>query len=461
MSDDRALSRAPKSEDANRYTRYTSEDFADMSALEFVVRVLKEAPYAKQEEMLRAVDGARRVSVVGCNGSGKDWTAARIVLWWVHRHSPAKAIVTGPTLRQVDDIVWNEIRYAHARLPKGVRGRMFRTARYKVDEQTFALGFTSNSPFNLQGFHSPNLLVAVTEAHAVSRDDMDALRRLNPSCFLMTGNPFVMSGEFFDSHHSRRSHYETVQISAMETPNIKEGRIVIPGMMTVQDVEDRKQDWGEDSPMYTGSVLGRFPDNLDGVVVPLRYATEAAHRRLEPDADDIVTLACDVARFGRDRTVIMRRQGAVVHIVRRIRGDDTMQIVGALKSYCDEHRVDVLVVDETGVGGGVVDRLRELPLGDTRIVPFNAGAKAKDDKRYANRSAEVWWAMRERYMSGDICTDNDDALISQVSAREYDYDSSGRMRLKSKRSMASSPDEADALAMTFAAEGRIGLNIWV
>ena len=112
----------------------------------FVKKVLGESPYDKQEEILKAVAGHRRVSVVGCNGSGKDWAAARAVLWWMYSRSPAKAIVTGPTSRQVDDIVWNEIRSAYGRASDVLGGRMFRTARYQLDEQSFALGFATNSP---------------------------------------------------------------------------------------------------------------------------------------------------------------------------------------------------------------------------------------------------------------------------------------------------------------------------
>ena len=109
-------------------------------------KVLGERPYDKQVEMLRAVANRRRVSVVGCNASGKDWAAARIVLWWLHSRAPAKAIVTGPTSRQVDEIVWHEIRTAYSGAEGKLDGRMFRTSRYEIDEQTFALGFATNSP---------------------------------------------------------------------------------------------------------------------------------------------------------------------------------------------------------------------------------------------------------------------------------------------------------------------------
>ena len=211
--------------------------------VDFVREVLGEEPYDKQESILRAVSRYRRVSVVGCNGSGKDWAAARAVLWWVHARSPAKAIVTGPTSRQVDDIVWKEMRYALANAKVELEGQMLpRSSRYQVDEQTFALGFATNSPYNIQGFHSPNLLAVITEAHAVSRNEIDAVRRLHPRRLLMTGNPFVAAGEFYDSHHVDRSLYRTIQISAFDTPNVKQRRTIVPGMITVRDIADRKEE---------------------------------------------------------------------------------------------------------------------------------------------------------------------------------------------------------------------------
>jgi phage terminase large subunit len=401
---------------------------------------------------------SRRVSVVGCNGSGKDWAAARVVLWWMNTREPAKAIVTGPTSRQVDDIVWNEIRFAYAEAQDRLAGKMFRTSRYSIDEQSFALGFATNSPYNLQGFHSPNLLVVVTEAHAVDQDDMDAIRRLNPQRVLMTGNPFTRAGVFYDSHHSRRELYKTVQISAFDTPNVKARRVVVPGMITRHDIADRKEEWGEESAEYVGGVLGEFPDNLEFVVVPLSAATEAARRGLA--AEGPVVVACDVARFGRDKTVVVQRQGPVARIVWKIRGQDTMKIAAFLKAYCEQNPVDYLVVDETGVGGGVVDRLRELRLGGTRLVPFTAGEKSEQPAYFYNKTAEVWWIMRNRYISGDLDTDDDPALIAQVSTRTFSREPEGQIRLQSKYKMPSSPDEADALAMTFAVKPA-KMQIWV
>ena len=137
-----------------------------------------------------------------------------------------------------------------------------------------------------------------------------------------------------------------------------------------------------------------------------------------------------------------------------------MAISGFLKAYCDDNKADVLIVDDTGIGAGVVDRLRELKLERTRLVPFIAGQRAHDSTHYANRTTEVWWLMRKQYLAEEMSTDNDAALIGQVSSREYQFESDGRISLQSKEKLNRSPDEADALSMTFAAP-QGGVKIWV
>ena len=425
--------------------------------MDFVRDVLGERPYDKQEEILAAVSGSRRVSVVGCNGSGKDWTAARVVLWWVNARSPAKAIVTGPTSRQVNEIVWREMQSAYAGAREGLKGKMFRTSRYEVDEETFALGFATDSPYNLQGFHSPNLLAVITEAHAVDERDMDAIRRLNPKRLLMVGNAYVSPGTFYDSHHSKRHLYSAIRISAKDTPNFKEGETYVPGMMTRQDVEDRAAEWGRSDPRFLSTVEAEFPEEQEDIVVPLSWARAAAERSLEPDGPVIV--ACDVARFGRDKTIVVKRQGAKAEIVHKMQGQDTMRIAEYLKKYCEREKADFLVVDETGVGGGVVDRLRQLGLRGPKLVPFVAGAAPSNPRYHVNLGAEVWWIMRDRYESGDLDTPNDPYLIEQVSTRKF-YREGERVKLESKYKLSKSPDEADALAMTFAVR-KDRVRIWV
>ena len=243
----------------------------------FVQEVLGDAPYAKQREMLEAVVHNRRVSVVGANGSGKDWAAARAVLWWIATRPRATVVVTGPTQRQVEEIVWRELRgaYKASRVPLG--GRVS-GSHWNIDDDRFAIGFSTNRPENLQGFHSPELLVVVTEAHAVPQGHMEALKRLIPARMLLTGNAFSRDGEFFDSHHTKGHLYTRVAISAFDTPNFTGENGGIPGTPTEEDVEERKLDWGEDHPLYQGSVLARFPDMLDDSLIGRTVIEQAVER---------------------------------------------------------------------------------------------------------------------------------------------------------------------------------------
>ena len=245
----------------------------------FVREVLGDRPYARQREMLALLAAKRRLSVVGANGSGKDWAAARAVLWWLATRPRAVAVVTGPTQRQVEEIVWRELRAAYkgALVPLG--GRVS-GSHWNIADDRFAIGFSTNKADNLQGFHSPELLVVVTEAHAMPQDQMEALKRLNPTRVLLTGNAFSRSGEFFDSHHVKRDLYTTLVISAFDTPNFTGEFGGVPGMPTEEDIAERKLDWREDHPLYQGSVLARFPDMLDDSLLS-RTAIEAAVARWE------------------------------------------------------------------------------------------------------------------------------------------------------------------------------------
>ena len=188
--------------------------------LGFVRDILRDAGplYHKQEEIFQALAAdSRRASVVGCNSSGKDWAAARAILWWIETRPQAKVIISGPTLRQVHKSVWDELRAAHAACADRLEGRI-KSGEYHAGPDRLALCLTSNNSQNLLGFHSPELMVVVTEAQGVKQAYFEALKRLNPKKMLLLGNPFSLTGEFYDSHHGKSDLYERVQISQPSTP---------------------------------------------------------------------------------------------------------------------------------------------------------------------------------------------------------------------------------------------------
>ena len=396
--------------------------------------------------------------MVGCNGSGKDWLAARLALWWVTAHYPAKVVITGPTYRQVDDVIFNELKSAYRTAPVGLGGRLFESPRWELDESTFIVGFSTDRPWNLQGFHSPNLMVIVTEAHAMEEDSINALYRLNPTMMLMVGNPFATTGPFYASHHQNRELWKTFSISALETPNVMAESVVAPGMVTLQDIRDREAEWGAESTMYRGSVLGEFVDDLADVILPLTMLRESLKSNVTPEGP--VTIGCDVARFGKDKTVVAKCQGKHSEIIYKPQGKDLMEIAGWLGRYCVDNQVSKVVVDDTGLGGGVTDRLNEVGIPGTEIIAFKGGASAKAPERFSNSIAEAWWVMRDWVIDGGRIPD-DDSLIGQLSSRGYTIQSDRKISLTQKSKMSKSPDEADALAMAIYGDyDTAGVGIW-
>ena len=110
------------------------------------------------------------------------------------------------------------------------------------------------------------------------------------------------------------------------------------------------------------------------------------------------------------------------------------------------------IMDVSGVGCGVVDRLAEL---DLPVMPYNGGEAPNDKERFVNARAEDYWALRERFEQGEIDIDpDDDKLAAQLGSIKWGIDSRGRIKIESKDDMrkrgSPSPDRADAMAIAFA-----------
>ncbi len=491
---------------AEDFTRYANDPVG------FVTDVLGDAgtPYSKQAEMLEALVDHRRVSVVGANGSGKDWAAGRAVLWWLETRPESKALTLGPRQRQVEEIVWREMREAYAAAADVLSGRMLTNA-YRIDEQRFALGFSTNNALNIQGFHAAELLVVVTEAHAMPQAHVDAIKRLQPERLLLVGNALSRDGEFYASHHAKRSFYHRIAISAFDTPNFTGEGGGRRGMITPEYVEEYAMDYGEDHPLYAASVLAQFPDALDDSLVG-REAVESAMERWEadcgtgqdhlslegrgrptgagegepvgngdsephttPDPGSTLTpalspcrergpegepvyIGVDVARFGFDKSAICVRQGQRVLSVRSFERMDTMRLVFEVRRAVREWNAEAIFVDEGGVGGGVVDRLREL---GEPVYGVHFGGGARRPTRFFNRRSEIFWELRRLLENRLIAIPRDEELAGQLLGLRYDISSSGQVRLEGKPEMRRrgmpSPDKADALALAFLVPPSLGI----
>jgi hypothetical protein len=231
----------------------------------------------------------------------------------------------------------------------------------------------------------------------------------------------------------------------------------LPLLVSPEWVEERKVRWGVTSPIYQSKVLGEFPDISDDTLILPKWIEAAQKRTLERTRRPII--AADIARFGEDETVIMRREGGWIRVYRAHHKADTMVTAGhiakAMRDIDDEAGKNDWVraiIDVPGVGGGVVDRLAELEL---PVVPYNGGEAPIDKERFVNARAEDYWTLRERFEQGEIDIDpDDDKLAAQLGSIKWGIDSRGRIKIESKDDMRKrglpSPDRADAMAIAFA-----------
>ena len=454
--------------------------------LRFLASTTGEQMYRKQAEVAWSVAEERRTGVVGCNSSGKDWLTGRLVLWWHTIHPDGMTVILGPTHRQVALIVWQHTRQAYATARErgqSLGGQMNENPLWRIGDNRFAIGFATNRPYRIDGFHSPHLLVVITEAHQVEQSHFDAAERLEPERMVVTGNPFVSGGWYYDIFHEKREAWSTVEMSAHDSPNVIAGKLVMPGLWLRERIAEVEAELGADDPYFQARVLGRFPENLEDTLISLAWCKVAVEAEIEAGGPSF--LGVDVAREGQDRSCVVRRDGEKARILWRVRGHDTEQVAGWVGRYANSHPPKgqgVIVVDEVGIGAGVYDKLKAAGTGDWGLEGFKGGERATaigpEGKRFADRNAQAWYGAREALKAGELdlglgCPCGGtidgcetvlepaalDALIGQLSSRKYRIEGDQRIRLESKAELRKagrrSPDEADALCMTYGAPVRV------
>lgn len=413
----------------------------------FVEEVLHNPLWEKQKEILEAVRDNSEVAIRSCHASGKSYVAGRIVHWWLNAHTDSVVITTAPTFRQVKEVLWREIKGSVSGKNIYPRQAVLDT-RIDISPQWFALGLSTDKPDQFQGFHSPHMLVLIDEASGIEPEIEEAIDGLTPERIVRIGQPLSTLGRFADSF--RMPGIKKIQISAFDTPNVKEGKIVIPGLITLGDIEKFKIRYGDDSDVYRVRVLGEFPRQDADSLISVDDVSKAIDREAKVLTHWEKKLGVDVARFGDDRTVILGRQMEKVFRKETFTGQDTMQIAGHVIRIAKEEGVKAqnICVDPIGVGGGVVDRLKEQGWNVTSV---NVAEGPDDPEHYLNLRAELYAGkLKEWIKTADLPKDDD---FYELTTIKYKFNSKGQLQIESKDDMKKrgleSPDVADALMLTF------------
>jgi phage terminase large subunit len=474
------VARHDRAQRATDFTRYADDPVG------FQRDVLKFEPWSRQVEIAEAVRDCPAVVVRSCNGMGKDAEAARLALWWVYARG-GLALVTGPTERQVRQVVMGEVARAWSKA-QDLPGELYEMAlRLGRDSHAGILAFTAGDVNKVAGLHAPRLLVIVTEAQGVESwvwEGIFGCATGEDSKLLALGNPLVASGKFYDLCQS--PHWHSLKIPASEHPNVVEGREVIPGAVTRQFVTRISAEYGVGSSVYQSRVLAEFPDEADDALVS-RSAVLAAFARHDSrelehmTVDEAWVVGVDPARFGEDSTVLAAMQGPVVRELVEWSRKDLMETTGRVVEECrrlglrmrdggispamaaelfdlpvrpEPKTRDHVIIDEAGLGAGLFDRLRELKL-TIRVTGFNGGRGPtpirRDAERFLNLRAQSYFAVRELLEEGKVALPRHDRLLDELVSTRWKVSSAGKIQLENKDDLRGrlgrSPDAADACAM--------------
>jgi len=403
----------------------------------------------------------KRLSIRSGHRVGKSAFMSWAILWFQSCFYPCKIGCTAPTATQMSDVLWAELSLWHQRLKKftPALGEQFEWKRENFDmiaqpKMSFAVARTAREekPEALQGLHSANMLIEADEASGVPDVVFEAGRGslAAPNAYvILASNPTRRSGYFFDTQHKLRALWEVMHVNGETCPT-----------QSQQFRDEIAYQYGKDSNYYRVRVLGEFPTADDDVVIPLDLCEAAKVRQVEVYGETL--WGVDIARFGRDRTVLIkRRTNATIALHKSWSGQDTMQTAGRI--YADwletppAERPLGVYIDVIGIGAGVVDRLQELGVPVTGV---NVAEEASVSELYLRLRDELWFKARKWLEKKDVKLFDDETLIAELSLPKYKITSTGKLQVESKDEMKKrypqSPDCADAFCLTFmqAAEHR-------
>lgn len=417
-----------------------------------------------QDVRERGFDGVKAVAPIqhaisSGHGIGKSAMAAWLVDWVMSTRPHSKGVVTANTAEQLSSKTWagvaawtakcitghwfnittgkGAMRMTHKEFPESWRVDA-QTSREENSESFAGLHAASSTPWYLfdEASAIPSKIWEVAEGGKTDGEPMHF-------CF---GNPTRNTGAFAECFGRKKHRWKTKQIDSRDVSITN--KTLLKQWVT---------DYGEDSDFVKVRVRGVFPNASSLQFIP-RELVEAAMKREPTEGSHIgrtAAVGVDVARFGDDQSVIRTRIGrdATAIPVKRYRELDTMQLASRSSEHIDYLKSlgldSVAFVDGGGVGGGVVDRLRQMNR-DPIEVQF--GGKADDERKYLNKRAEMWGRMKEWLATG--CLFYDEKLITELTSVEYMFTAKDQIQLEKKEDMKrrglSSPDDADALALTFA-----------
>ncbi len=401
-----------------------------------------------------------RMAVSSGRGIGKSALVSWLVIWMLTTRIGSTTIVSANSEAQLRSVTWAEITKW---LSMSLNSHWFEVSATRVMpakwltelvERDLKMGtrywgvegrlWSAENPDAYAGVHNfDGVMLIYDEASGIDDTIWSVAAGFftenTPHRFwLAFSNPRRNAGYFYECFHSKRDFWGTKIVDARSVEGTDK--------QVYQQIID---EYGPDSTQAHVEVYGQFPNASDDQFIGANLVDEAMRRSQHKDPSAPVVLGVDPARFGSDSTVLAIRQGRDIIAIKRYKGDDTMTVVGHVIDAIETYKPALVVIDEGGLGAGIVDRLKEQRY---KVKGVNFGNKSKNPLMWGNKRAEMWGELRTWLKDASIPQDR--FLKNDLTGPMMKPDSKGTIFLESKKDMKArglaSPDAADAIAVTFA-----------
>ena len=399
---------------------------------------------------------AIQIAVASGHGVGKSALVAWIILWSLSTKSDTRVIVTANTESQLKTKTWPECQKWLRLFIAKDWFNYTATSIYSKDpnhEKTWRadlLPWSVEKPEAFAGLHNkdkrvvvlydeasaiPDVIWEVTEG-ALTDEDTEIM-------WFAFGNPTRNTGRFYDCFNTHRNIWNHRQIDSREVKITNKKQI--NKWLSVYD---------EDSDFFRVRVRGVFPRSSDHQFIPSDIVENARGKHLRPEEYNFAAVIIGVDRaWSGDETKIYLRQGLMSKKLATFnKNEDDFLVAGHLARYEDEYKADAVFID-FGYGTGLFSAGKQM---GREWILVNFGSSPIDNK-YVNKRIEMWGLMKEWLGSGGSIPDEQDLVNDLISPEAYEKQtgaSAGKLILESKDDMRrrgiDSPDDADALGLTFA-----------
>lgn len=415
----------------------------------------------KQIEIANALLKYKRVAVKSGHGVGKSFVASIIVAWWAdtRRDMDSIAVTTAPTQPQLD-IIWEYLR--DHKLKAKLWGNISLDNEWKSDlkvQRAFGRKPSNTNEHAFQGIHRrQGVLAVLDESCGIPETIFTAVSAITTGKYdaaLAIGNPDDVNTPFGAIWKTNNESWHKITINSYDSPNITGEPFpeeASGGLVTLEWIEARKKEWGEDSPRFRSKVLGEF--SMDGTNALFPEGTLAMGRTtdLAIRQESKPRLGVDVARMGGDYTVVYKYQDGVLRFLDKWNKATLTETAARVVQIAFEEGVDEVRIDGVGIGAGVYEMVANRSEARFETIGIIGNASPSDTDKWLNTRAEMYDTIRERMLNGKIDIDEEDAaLTTELGDLEYHFKNNRSvLQVASKEEIRAktgkSPDFADAAA---------------